>query len=621
MRYFISFCLALCISILALPVNGADFASQRILFLQASEALHEGKRTEFDTLSSNLKTYPLYPYLVYADLSQRLNQNPQQEINNFLQTYNDTPLEPMLRKNWLQQLASQKNWPLFLKYYDQTEDQCLQCLHLQALLATGQRQTAFQIMPKLFMTGSTMPIGCETAFAEWRNSGGLTPDRIWERATLAIDKHNYALINTLILWLPKTQATLLKLWERVAKNPHLVMQTKLFLPVNATTQQILQDGIIRLAQKEPQIAANIWPSLQTAYHFDEDGQQPIIRAIAINFAKNNNPAAQGWLALIKPAYVDQATREWSLRSSLVHSDWKQASYWLQQLLPEEDITNSWRYWQARTLAMTGKTAQAQTIYNNLTKQVDYYGLLASQQLHQPYRPPSSGGSTNPDLINQVNNNPAIQRARELYALQLIPESRREWQWAIEDMDQTHLQAAEELAKQYHWYDRGIITAAKAHDYNNIPVRFPLAYAPEVLASAKQAGIDPAWVFAIMRQESSFITDARSCVGALGLMQLMPHTAKMLANFQVDEYALLDYKTNIHLGTLYLKQMLDWYDGNMIMATAAYNLGPTRLKKWLPLYKTVPTDVWVEVLPWKETRDYVKAVMLNKAIYQQELNKK
>lgn len=299
----------------------------------------------------------------------------------------------------------------------------------------------------------------------------------------------------------------------------------------------------------------------------------------------------------------------------------QASSWLQQLLPEENVSNEWLYWQARTLAMTGKNGQAQKIYTDLAQQVDYYGLLASQQLHQPYHPFNSSRIVDPNLMVQVSNNPAIQRARELYALHLIPESRREWQWAIDDMDLPHLHAAEELANQYNWYDRAIITAAKAHDRNNITVRFPLAYAADVLASAKQAGIDPAWVFAITRQESSFISDAKSCVGALGLMQLMPHTAKMLANFHLDEYSLLNCKTNIHLGTLYLKQMLNCYDGNMIMATAAYNLGPTRLKKWLPLYKVVPSDVWVEVLPWQETRDYVKAVMLNKAIYQQRLAEK
>lgn len=616
MRVLWLICFLLSFIIFPAQADSNGVAAQRNAFLQAKLALQKGDRLPYLTWGSVLRDYPLYPYLVYIDLIQRMDRLPESEIYNFLQKYSDTPLAGKLRNTWLLSLAQQKRWSLFLKYYQDTDDTELQCQRLSALLATNQQNLAFSAMPDLWSSASIRPSACETAFMQWYKVGGLTTDLVWQRLQLAFDKNNAALIKSLMTLLPANQQEQVKLWQKVQHNPLLVTQSQLFLPLTDTSKIILLDGMLRLADTDPHQLVKVWPSLQKAYPLSEKDQQAVIAAIGLALARQHDVAAASWLDSVKSPYVTQRVREWRVRNALIQSNWPQVSHWVNELLPEERAANNWRYWQARAFAATGNTQAARDIYQNLASHVDYYGMLASSQLKQNYRP---SNSFNPDVAkrsSQVATLPVIQRARELYILHLIPDARREWQWALQDMDKEQLRLAAQLASQWGWYDRAIITAAKVGDKNNITVRFPFAYTPTVTHAAHQNNLNPAWVFAIMRQESSFMPDAKSCVGALGLMQLMPNTARLLANTtHLSDATILDSNKNIYLGSRYLKQLLSEYKGNMWMATAAYNVGPARLQKYIPLYQTLPTDVWVETLPWPETRDYVKAVMLGMAIYQ------
>jgi soluble lytic murein transglycosylase len=185
-----------------------------------------------------------------------------------------------------------------------------------------------------------------------------------------------------------------------------------------------------------------------------------------------------------------------------------------------------------------------------------------------------------------------------------------------------LQLAAVLAYRWQWYDRAIVTLAQSGHKDDLDLRFPFAYQEQVLSSAKRHQIDPAWVYGVVRQESAFMPDARSRAGAMGLMQLLPRTARITARLlripMRSKYELLEAEKNLHLGSGYLKRMLDENNGNQILATASYNAGPQRVKQWLP-DTDMPADLWVEMIPFSETRDYVRNVMAYTAIFDQRLD--
>lgn len=603
----------------ALPDN---FSAQRLLFMQAKIALQHHDDARFFFLSNLLRNYPLYPYLRYAELTEHLAQATPDAINDFLQTYADTPLAARLRNAWLQQLAQQQRWPLFLSYYRPNADPELTCWHLQALLESNQNSFPWHELPSLWLTSATLPDACTPIINAWQKSGRLTTTLIWNRLALAIVQNNKELSKNLIPLLPPTERGIANLWLKVHANPTLINQPALFLPLNPQREILLLDGIKQLAQKNPLLAVQLWPSLQAHYHFTVYAQQISMRAIALGLARANQPLlAATWLANIDPTFVNPNVREWRIRVALINQNWLQVSYWLSKLPPQQRLSSSWRYWQARALAAQQQNAAADAIYGALATQFDYYGLLASQQLHHTYQPLIVNQAPTSQAIANIAQLPAMQRAHELYYLHLDGDARREWNWQLEYLTQPQLRAAAYLAKQWGWADRTIITAAKAGDFNNLALRFPIAYVAEIKIAAKESGLDPAWLFAIIHQESGFMSDAKSSAGALGLMQVMPQTAKFLAStlsitvHPQSNYALLDANTNILLGSTYLKQLSARYADNKIIATAAYNVGPTAIKKWLPLYKTLDNDAWIETLPWRETREYVKNVMLATAAYQ------
>lgn len=615
----------LCCALLLCQTSfAADRSEQRAMFMQAKQALAAGNYAVFNQLSEQLKTYPLYPYLRFDALEQQLDDLTEQQVQAFIQQYADTPLANRLLDDWLDSLATQQRWALFKKYYQKSNNIQLQCGHLQALLDSGEIDIAFQSAAQLWLAGHALPTSCENVFFAWQKSGQLTLAQIWQRIELAFAKHNQTLVTQLAAWLPPSGQAQVKLWQQVHQQPVLVItQPQLFNPLTYRNKQILFAGIEQLAQKQPETAANAWPTLQNQYGFTPNEQQKIIRIIGIGLARNTQPEAIDWLEKIQPAHLTTLASEWRIRIALLNQDWQQVADWIQQLTPAEQQTPIWRYWYARAQAALGDSTTAQTIYQTLAKQIDYYGLLASQRLNQPYRPLNIVKTASPQMVSTLANTPSLQRAHELYDLNLRVDARREWQWEIAKLNPTQLIAAANLAKQWHWYDRMLVTAMKANLQNDIALRFPLAFQTDILFAAKQTGLEPSWLLAIMKQESAFIPDVKSRVGALGLMQLMPSTGRfMLSKLHLNlNDNLLNETTNIQLGSYYLKELFTRFKDNQTIATAAYNLGPTRLKKYMPLYETLGADIWVEILPWQETRNYVKNVSLNQAIYQQLLKGK
>lgn len=588
----------------------------RTAFLAALSDLQHRNQAGFVAITQNLKDYPLYPYLIYSDLIMRLDTAQPDELKNFLEANKNTPLEDHLRHAWLTQLAARHQWPLFLAIYQPTKNVSLQCSEREALWQTGDTQGALLNFDELLNKNNTVPDSCLLVLAQALHQGNLAQNLLWSRISSAFENHNPDLAIQLGDLLSQKDKENFKLWLKIYDKPGLILK------LNNLPGPLLVTGIQRLSEQNAHDAAVSWNSivLSNKNRIDLDTQQKAVKIIGLNLARVHDSSAGLWLWNILPKYADNTVREWRIREALYQQNWPMVQAAINNLPPEEKKLPQWRYWLARALSTQNQLSAAQNIYRDLSLHGDYYGQLASVQLNQIPLNSVANLKVNSAQITAISSLPGIQRSYELYQLKWLPEATQEWQWVIKHIPEEDYLAAAELAIQWGWFERAIDTVNLISSGSNIALRFPLAYKDSILDVSLKNNLDPAWVFALIRQESLFMPEAKSSAGALGLMQLMPNTAYIVASqlhmsFMTRD--LLNPQTNVELGSAYLKNMLAGFNNNMILATAAYNAGPGNVKKWLP-NKIMPADVWVETIPFLETRGYVKNIMSAMTFYEKEL---
>ena len=310
--------------------------------------------------------------------------------------------------------------------------------------------------------------------------------------------------------------------------------------------------------------------------------------------------------------------QWYITDALRDQNWKKIKTKLLKLPDTTQQSLQWRYWYSRSLLATNELVAGNEILAELANSRHYYGFLAASYLNQPANFQNKPLVVSADEKILIMNSPEAKRAFELFAIGRFHHARKEWNYWLSKLNERDKLVASMVATEMKWYDRAIFTLAKVGYLNDVNLRFPLGFESDIKHYADKQKINPAWAFAITRRESSFMSDAHSPAGAKGLMQIMPGTAKQLARKTISNRYLLNAKNNINLGTKYLRNLLDRHDGNQVLATAAYNAGPYRVKSWLKDGESLPADVWIETIPYKETREYVKSVLAYQQIYQQKV---
>lgn len=613
---FISFLLVIALSIgLGGDVSATDsWRTRREAFQIAEQSLQAGTSLDY----AALRGYPLYPYLRYRDLSRRLTEFPTVEVRDFLQTYSDTPLANRLRNAWLRQLASTHRWDDYLRDAVPGRDPTFECWRRQALLNAGQSEAALQDFAALWRRGGSLPSACDPVIAVWQADGNPTSELRWQRFALAMTARDMGLARFLRTDMSATDQELADTWLAVADDPTLILDATRLKAGDPRVPAILADGLSRWRRRDALAALAALDALKTR----DPSLAPHLaieeRLLALWIASDYHPNALARLAALPETVVDQDVREWRIRVCLRQGDWPAALHWLDRLPPEERDSPRWQYWRARALESLGQIELAQSIYRRIANQRDYYGFLAADRLGVSYTMTNTPLSVSPtELDALLARSPGLQRARELYILGREWEADAEWRQATQAFDPATLKQAARLAHRWGWYHQAIITIARAEHWDDLELRFPLAYHDEVVANAKADAMDPAWIYAVIRQESAFRADARSPVGALGLMQMMPATGQQIAQDlqdAVDTPNLRQPETNIRYGAHYLRRMLERLQDNPTLATAAYNAGPNKVMQWLPADHPVPADVWAETIPYRETRAYVQRVMEYAAVY-------
>lgn len=602
--------------------DGTD--QQRRDFLAALDAAKARDTKQLTRLVERNHDYILYSYLRYEYLRDRLSATPPALLHQFVAENGDAAVSGILRDKWLRYLAGRGEWKTFLREYPAAgeDDVELQCYRLAYLLRQTPNDPALlAAVGRLWLSPAGLPAACDPAFARWRQAGQMTSEVVWQRVRLAMQRQNLTLAAQLGAYLPADDQVWVRRWLAMHRAP-LNRLDELDYPVETPiARAIVVHGVLRLAQTDPGVAMDHWDALKAKYAFPPEDNDQVLRALGILAAQNHLPQALTWLDEVSPRLDDEALRQWRLRAAIAAQRWDAAARYYPALSDSERRDSQWRYWQARILEKVGQQRQAKRIYRELAKERGYYGFLAADRLGADYSMQHVSIEVTPQELAAMGARPGIRMAQELFVLGQAADARRQWAWATRDMNNRELQVAAVLAAHWGWHDRAILTLTRTDQLDDLELRFPVLYREYVEANAQQNNIDPGWVYGVMRQESAFVTDARSAAGALGLMQLMPSTGRMAERLLKvrlrGSQALLEVENNLKLGTYYLKTVLDEYHGHQVLATAAYNAGPNRVRDWMP-GQAIDADVWVENIPYNETRNYVKNVMAFTTVYDYRL---
>lgn len=601
------------------PASG-NLSQEQAWFEQAETALGRGQWEQYATLSGRLQDYPLYPYLKLKELQTRFHIATVDEVESQLQAYADVPLTAVLQTRWLHELRRRGDWQALLaRMPDSTTDNSLRCLALQARLATGDRQAIATAMPALWLTGTSLPNLCDPVIKAWREDDGLTSDLVWQRSAMAVKAGNAGLASYLKRYLPAELAAATKRLQQVHRAPQQLEDIQAFSKGQPRVSDIVSHGLVRYSRREPEQAARLWSHYRNTLPFTPAQASLINRKLGLMLAVRYLPESQTLLAEASAAEGDANLYEWQARVHLRKGDWQALADTLRSFPDELRATSRWQYWLARAEENLDRHDSAQARYASAANERDFYGFLAADRLGTPYRLNHRPHPFDAAVSAEIRALPAVRRAYEFYRMDRLRDARREWRGLLSRLNPAQVMAASQLAQSWGWHEQGVMGAIAARQWNDLQLRFPLAHQDLFTNHASLQNLDVNWVYALARQESAFMADAHSSAGALGLLQLLPGTARETARviglpFKHSRQ-LLDPAQNIQLGTAHLAELMARFHGNRILATAAYNAGAHRVDQWLQEGgNLLEADVWIETMPYYETRQYVQNVMAYTVIY-------
>ena len=597
-------------------------AGRRSAFIKA-ERSPPRSRSAWDGLRRDIGDYPLFPYVELARLRADWPRVAVPAIEEFLERHDGEPVTYRLRRQWLRRLAGRREWRKFLEWYPGGNSVDLKCHHARALLETGDMAGGLSAARELWLSGKSQPKACDPVFAVWLESDRFAPSLAWERIGLAMARGNVRLVRYLERFLEPEDRRLSGLWREVHKNPPRVGKVRLD-GESSKVQAILAHGLERIARRDPDGAVRALSALEERIELRDAVRARVARRIGLSFASRHEPRAVEWLWRVDGAHADVHMLRWRIAAAALHSRWAEVIDGIASMSDEERGRERWRYWRARALEATGGAEEARAEFESLARERDYYGFLAADRMETAYRFNHRPLEVASATVERVAALPAMRRALEFLALERRTEARREWHALIRGLGEEELKAASWIARCHRWHGRAILTIARTPERDDLDLRFPVVYRGIVEPASSRRGLSPATVYAVIRQESAFMPDARSPAGALGLMQIMPRTGRMLmrsiGRTLRSRNQLLVPDLNVELGTRYIRSLLSKTVGHFVLAAASYNAGPHRVRSWLPEETEVEADVWIDNIPFTETRRYVRRLLAYSAIYEHRLGR-
>ena len=569
------------------------------------------------------QNYILAPYADYWLMLITLSTSDKAVVREFLSQYADYPFADRVRGEWLKSLGKRQDWDTFFDELAsfKREDLAVSCYVLEGRAKKGD-VIALTEGKALWMSNVEQPANCENLYDLMQTSKVLTQDDIWARFRLAMQEGKVALAKTIIQREASISKAELKLIDTVYQNPQAALEKK-NIPFKSHLGRALNlYAIDKLARKKLDDGLNTWAKLMSQFEADE--QVYMWGRLAMQAARRHDEQALSLYAKLKNSELDQDEIAWKVRAALLERNWALVLATIDDMQANQQEEQPWLYWKGRAYKAQNAIPKANSIFLPLSREHTFYGLLARDELGDVMAGAPINYVPSDAEVQAIKNQPAIQRALELQRLDMRWESRAEWAWATKDYDDKQMLAAAELAIRQSWYDLAISTAEKTKFVHNFVLRYPAPYRETVQAFSKANGLDEAWVYGLTRQESRFVSYAKSGVGASGLMQVMPATAAWIAKktgfSEYRQNMIHQTETNVKLGTYYLRYTLDLMSGQAAMATAAYNAGPGNARHWAPK-KPMEGAIYAETIPILETRQYVQKVMANTCFYSNSLGTK
>lgn len=602
--------------------TSAKIDTQRQAFRDIYAAVERGDWAPAAANRSLLSDYVLWPDLRAAYLRTRLDKGENEEIRAYLDQYGTLKPARELRYRFARQLAADGKYGAFLALYEQfyqgRDVADLDCLALNAQIAVGKTEAIATRAEPLWLVGKSQADECNPVFDYLRDSGQLGKTLYRERFVLARDAKRFSLARYLARSIDEEYVAEANRWLSAQNSPSAFIQQADLASVTPALKKQLIYALKTLAYREPVAAQQLWNTIESLLRFSPDQVSAIEQHIALWAARLNLPEAGALLAnLADNAISDEVTR-WRIRTSLRRQAWQDVRTHIDHLSTTERQREEWQYWRAIALQRTGFNDESTALLASLATQRSYYGFLAADQLNQVYVFNQDAIDGDATIIAKLSGNPSLIRARELFLVGLEGRGRSEWNAAIRNLDISHKRQAAVLAHRWGWHSRAIATAAESGDYADLELRYPLPHRGAFELFSSEAHIRESWAYSVARSESLFMRDIRSSAGAIGVMQLMPETGRRTAREISYPYkgrnTLTDPSSNIRLGTFYLGKMYQRFGEHTALATAAYNAGPLRVEAWMPTLGAVDARIWIENIPFNETRNYVRRVLAADAIF-------
>ena len=606
----------------------ATLTVQRQLYKQAESAIDKKKPEIVTPLLVGLKGYPLYPYIQYRLITQDMSQITYKQVDEFTKHYPDLAITQTLTNRMLNELVMRNDWHGYLRYSPQPPKSISgQCNYYFAKYNAGHQTEAFNAINTLWTHQFVLPASCNKLITVWQKSGKQSNTAKLQRILLASEKGSKEAnkqVKELINMLTGKNKVLATDVASLFSTPTEILIFSQKYHGTHYSQQVIQRAFRQLASKQPDIAHSIIPKLIRQQKMNEEQIKTLKQTLCWQLMSPTiSPELAQWRDKIIANSHNDNLIERRIRLVLNQADSDQISYWLDKLSHQAAKKEEWRYWRADYLLNKGEVTQGKAILTQLAKQRGFYPMVAAQRLGIRYEVFTNKVKNNG---SHWNNNPSVQRVAELRYWQREEQARSEW---LKFLSQRHHHEQEELARyafDHNWPDLTVQATITAKLWDHLEERFPIAYFNEFQQAVEDKKIHIGFAMAITRQESAWNSRANSPAGARGLMQLIPKTAKEIANkVGISDYKRTDQlfnpSMNIQLGTSYLDHVYQMFNENRILAAAAYNAGPHRVNYWLANSRgQINAIAFIESIPFTETRNYVKNVLSYNMFYDHFMSK-
>ncbi|WOJ94340.1 transglycosylase SLT domain-containing protein [Congregibacter variabilis] len=600
-----------------------SLANDRERFLNAKKMIKAGNWAAFDRERKALDEYPLSPYLDYERLLRRLTVTSGDQARSFVDQQSQSPLGVRYLGSYLEATGKRRRWGDYLNAASrEPRSENLRCYYARAKRARGAEGEAWELAGRLWVSSSSVDDACDPLFTLWQAAGELNDVLIWKRATLAYAARESGLLRYIAsLGSPDLQPALTAL-RRSYSQPQRSVDLAKTLDAEFRAE-VVTLGLERYSRYDPARALKQFQALPKEALSEEQSER-VTAAIAFRGLLERDEAVRSWVDNGLPLWSDDKLIELRLRWAIAEQDWEAIDQLFIALSGTAQEEATWRYWYARSLESRGRDADAQLLFSTVARERSYYGFLSADRVGLPYSyqdAPVAGSATPAkDLPSWTQD--TLWRVHELVALDESRLAETEWAHALRRLDDEQQLTFARIAKDQGWHRLSIDAANAGRHWDALDLRFPLAFVDDFYQRAAAQSLPVSELMAIARRESAFSPTARSPVGARGLMQLMPATGRSVARkvgMTASTQKLDNVEYNITLGSAYYSQLLERFDGNRAVALAAYNAGPNRVKNWLR--DGLPLDAWIETIPYRETRDYVKAVLAYSVVFDYRLGEK